>query len=259
MSGLWEGRSRRAEILEREWPFSAHLLRFFRPVFALQGEVHRAVAEVGRPARDPIRSDLLVPFLPRLFDLVEEHGSPYLRERVGSMRKYPAEVWDRFFRDYWNHGRREGVKAPEVFFLRAMLEPYLNGDGRARRKTRAPRGDCPSCGCAAVAGVLREDREAQAVTRSLLCSLCSEEWSFPRVLCPGCREEKPEKLPRFTAAEIPWVRVEACDTCRRYLKAVDLSQKPEAEPLVDELGSTPLDVVARERGYEKLAANLAGV
>jgi hypothetical protein len=32
----------------------------------------------------------------------------------------------------------------------------------------------------------------------------------------------------------------------------------DAEPVVDELASTPLDVIAREHGYTKIAPNLAG-
>jgi FdhE protein len=110
-----------------------------------------------------------------------------------------------------------------------------------------------------LASVLREDKQADTVRRSLLCSLCGAEWGFPRVLCPACREERPDKLPRYTAQEIPWMRVEACDTCGKYLKSVDLTQNWEAEPLVDELASTPLDVIAREHGYTKIAPNLAGI
>jgi FdhE protein len=79
------------------------------------------------------------------------------------------------------------------------------------------------------------------------------------VVCPRCREERPEKLPRYTAQEIPWMRVEACDTCRTYLKSADLTVNAHVEPVVDELASVPLDVIAREAGYSKLAANLAGV
>ena len=97
------------------------------------------------------------------------------------------------------------------------------------------------------------------MARSLLCSLCSLEWGFPRVLCPGCREEEPEKLPRFTAQEIPWLRAEACDTCGRYLKAVNLTRNPEAVPIIDELASTPLDVLANGEGYVKLEPNLCGI
>jgi formate dehydrogenase maturation protein FdhE len=55
------------------------------------------------------------------------------------------------------------------------------------------------------------------------------------------------------------MRVEGCDSCRHYLKAVDLRKCPDAEPVVDEIGSTPLDIVARERNYTKLEVNIVGV
>jgi formate dehydrogenase maturation protein FdhE len=55
------------------------------------------------------------------------------------------------------------------------------------------------------------------------------------------------------------VRVEACDACRHYLKAVDLAQTGLAVPLVDELGASALDIWARERGYTKIERNLVGL
>lgn len=130
--------------------------------------------------------------------------------------------------------------------------------GRADRPEPPGEGRCPACNRPPLVSILREDKSAETVRRTLLCSGCLGEWDFPRVVCPECREERPEKLPRFTAEEIPWIRVEACELCRKYLKSVDLSKHPEADPLVDDLGSTPLDIIARERGYSKISPNLAG-
>jgi formate dehydrogenase maturation protein FdhE len=113
--------------------------------------------------------------------------------------------------------------------------------------------------CVPRAAVLREDAEAGALRRTLLCGLCGSEAPHARVACPACGEEDPAKLPRFTAREIPWIRIDACDACRSYLKAVDLTKAPEAEPFVDELASLALDVVARDKGYRKLSPNLAGL
>ena len=56
-----------------------------------------------------------------------------------------------------------------------------------------------------------------------------------------------------------WVRIEGCDTCRRYLKVIDLTRDPEADPLADELATAPLDVHATEAGYQKLLRNLIGL
>jgi FdhE protein len=78
------------------------------------------------------------------------------------------------------------------------------------------------------------------------------------MLCPGCGEEDRDKLPVYSAAEFPHIRVEACDTCRRYIKAVDLTRDGNAVPEVDELAALTLDLWAAEHGYEKLAPNLFG-
>jgi len=37
---------------------------------------------------------------------------------------------------------------------------------------------------------------------------------------PG--EENKDKLPIFSAVEFPAARVDVCDTCRTYLKSIDL-------------------------------------
>jgi len=63
-------------------------------------------------------------------------------------------------------------------------------------------------------------------------------------------------LPIYSAAQFEHVRVECCDRCKRYLKTVDLTKTGLANPVVDELASIPLDLWARERGYEKVELNV---
>ena len=76
------------------------------------------------------------------------------------------------------------------------------------------------------------------------------------LLCPGCGEEDREKLPVYTTSEFPHIRVEACDTCRHYIKAVDMTSDGTAVPEVDEMAALPLDFWAVEHDYERLAPNL---
>ena len=116
---------------------------------------------------------------------------------------------------------------------------------------------CPFCGEKPVAAVLRP--EGDGAKRFLLCSLCFTEWEFRRLLCPNCGEEDKDKLPIYTADEFPHVRVEACDSCHVYLKAVDLTKNGLAVPEVDELASGALDLWAAEHGYTKLQTNLFGL
>jgi FdhE protein len=101
--------------------------------------------------------------------------------------------------------------------------------------------------------------EGDGAKRSLICSLCSTEWDFRRLLCPSCGEESPDKLPVYTAAEVPYVRIEACDTCHMYIKAVDLSKNGLAVPVVDELATPSLNLWAEEHGYTKVQLNLLGM
>jgi FdhE protein len=117
--------------------------------------------------------------------------------------------------------------------------------------------DCPFCGEKPSVGVLRG--EGDGAKRSLICSLCATEWDFRRLLCPGCGEESPEKLPVYTAEEFSYVRIEACDSCHNYIKTVDLSRNGLAVPVVDELATVSLNLWAEEHGYTKVQLNLLGM
>ena len=53
--------------------------------------------------------------------------------------------------------------------------------------------------------------------------------------------------------------VDSCDTCRRYLKTIDLGRLGLAVPIVDEVAGVTLDAWATEHGYEKMELNLVGM
>jgi formate dehydrogenase maturation protein FdhE len=55
------------------------------------------------------------------------------------------------------------------------------------------------------------------------------------------------------------VRVEACDTCRQYIKTIDLTKNGRAVPVVDKLAAIPLSLWAAENGYVKVSTNLLGL
>lgn len=263
MADVFEKRIRRAEALEKEWPFAAELLKFTRAVLTHQREMHRSLVEI--PSRDTEGYDLFLvePWLAPTLDLLEAAGPEDLARQIPPLRPWRYADW----LDYLTIARTSGEASvlkgdpmddPACWCVaRIVLQPYLmsrRGVAAERPPTR-----CPVCGARPLVSVLREDKAAETVRRTLICSLCSHEWDFARVLCPACEEEKPEKLPRYTAQEIPWMRVEACDTCGKYLKSVDLTLNWDADPVVDELASTPLDIIAHEHGYVKIAPNLAGI
>ncbi len=135
-----------------------------------------------------------------------------------------------------------------------------NAESRARQSAihGGVQPVCPFCAEKPVAAVLRP--EGDGGKRFLLCSLCFTEWEFRRLLCPNCGEEDKDKLPIYTAAEMPHVRVEACDTCRVYLKAIDLTKNGLAVPEVDELACRrPRPLGLRARLYQAPAQPLRHV
>ena len=84
-------------------------------------------------------------------------------------------------------------------------------------------------------------------------------WRVPRLTCPQCGETEADKRPVHTAESIAHVRIDACTTCSRYVKTVDLRKDGTAVPLVDELAAVELDIWAQEQGLTKLRANVLGL
>ena len=95
--------------------------------------------------------------------------------------------------------------------------------------------------------------------RTLICALCGYEWQSLRIKCPACGEEDPKKLPVFSAQERLGARVEACETCRGYVKSIDLTLDARQIPEIDDLATLALDLWAAEQGFERLEPGLAGV
>jgi FdhE protein len=221
IQSAWDRRIERAEELIPTCPSAAEMLRFYREIARFQ----KAIYEERPPrASDAMRR------LPALLSLVERIGPPDL-----------ARIADE-----------------SGFLERWLLQPFYEyrascGD-IARSNAQAV---CPFCGEKPQVGVLRG--EGDGAKRSLICSLCSTEWDFRRLLCPNCGEEAPEKLPVYTAEEVGYVRIEACDSCHTYIKAVDLSRNGLAVPVVDELATVSLNIWAEEHGYAKLQVNLLGM
>jgi FdhE protein len=114
--------------------------------------------------------------------------------------------------------------------------------------------ECTLCGSLPVLGVLHE--EGYGARQTLLCGLCLTERPHRRILCPRCGEERFDALPVYGADRFSHVRIAACDTCKTYLKLIDMTKDGHAVPLVDDLASLALDLWARDQGYARLRSNL---
>ena len=150
--------------------------------------------------------------------------------------------------------------APLAFLPRAFLSPIAEAlAGLVSVPTGAtPAPVCPRCGWPPQVSRLEDEPDARG-NRRLVCALCATAWTFPRAVCPSCGVSGDQGLEFHVDDGLAHVRVEACKTCRRYLKSVDLRVVGVAEPLVDDLATVELDLWAAERGLEKIAPNVLGL
>lgn len=109
-------------------------------------------------------------------------------------------------------------------------------------------GHCPVCGQPPLIAELA----GQEGVRMLTCSFCHARYRAPRLMCAFCGERDQAKLPFFTVAEEPGYRVDLCTTCKRYIKTIDFRNLDRvAVPLLDDLESLALDLVAAREGYDR--------
>jgi FdhE protein len=260
----WQRRIQRAQELAGQHSFAAEILRFYIQVVRFQEDLHRQLSTTFSSQSDSaISSELSRDELKNLssgfesfLSVTEAHGPKPLAELSRELRGRGQEMWSELLNSAWTaHAPSD---APTLLAL-ALLQPYaelLRSRAQLGPASTA-RALCPFCNRKPGLSVLRQMGDGGA--RSMVCSFCLAEWNFRRIICPGCSEEDNRKLPVFTASDFDYIRVECCDTCRTYVKCVDLTKNGRAEPLVDELASAPLDLWAREHGYAKLQSNLLGM
>jgi FdhE protein len=266
----WQRRIARAEELGAQYSFAAEILRFYVAIARFQenfyaelgGSLERSNAGAGSVASDS--EPFARPFPPELahrfakfLSVVEQNGPGPLREAARELRDGGEDSHFQLLTVFWN-GSETGAlpPGPHDFFARAFLQPYAVGiRSRSSMRWSGPAPFlCSFCKRKPGVGVLRPLGDGGQ--RSLVCSFCLAEWEFRRIVCPGCGEGDYAKLPVYTAEELKHVRVECCDSCKSYIKTVDLTKSGLGEPVVDEMASIPLDLWAQEQGYTKLQSNL---
>lgn len=109
------------------------------------------------------------------------------------------------------------------------------------------KGNCPICGASAGLAELRPDDGA----RVLHCSLCGYAWPFGRLDCPICGGRDPGGIEKLSVEGEPARWIEACRSCRQYLKTIDRRELPPGPfyPLVEEVAGLYLDLLAAREGW----------
>ena len=262
MIDWWHKQIRRADQLAPQANGSKELLTFYAQLLRAQNQIYRYLRRregwlpTGNLKADwPVLRETFAGFL----KAVKTHGPATLAAEAHDLSATNADVIAERLLTYWRNG------SDVQFFEKAFLQPYLRwlaeSDGRpVGRDISASERRCPFCGGNPQVSFLQnKEITAESGNRDLICATCLSSWEFRRVVCANCGEERPAKLGYFHSPEFDHVRIEACDTCKHYIKGVDLTRLGFAAPLVDENDAAALDLWAREHGYTKIELNLVGV
>jgi FdhE protein len=262
MSGFWEKQIERADHLAGGSSGSQELLTFYAQLLRAQEEIYESLrSQINWLPSGDLENDLLVlqPLTKKLLETVARHGPASLADEARALLASTPEGLARELVDHWRS------PSDTQFFAKSILQPYARwlaetGTPPVGRELAGGERTCPFCGGKPQVSFLQnKERNAESGNRDLLCANCLCSWEFRRVVCANCGEEKPAKLGYFHSPEFDYVRIEACDSCKHYIKGIDLTRFGHAAPLVDEIYSAPLDLWAREHGYKKIELNLVGV
>jgi formate dehydrogenase maturation protein FdhE len=254
-------RRRRAEQLRGRQHYAAEVLMLYLALLDVQEEVFQGVRE--RPPRaDSVTAYAVERVLPRVLDVTLAAGPPKLADAV--VARYHSADLDELVSRWLGFGEQS---LADRYLARAALAPVLEAltseslvaicGGPSGAASNPP---CPRCAGLPQLSYFAVSGEALVTgPRYLQCARCSHSWMHSRMCCVACGETSANRLLVYSDGEqLPHLRVDACDTCRRYLLAVDLRKDAAAVPLVDELAAIPLDLFAKERGLTKIVPNLMG-
>jgi formate dehydrogenase accessory protein FdhE len=269
----FERRAARAELLAADHPAAKEPLQFAAGLYRAQAPLAAAFAAHGRLAGELDRD--WPPHVRELRALLRFVAASAPPELAGVARaraeEEPAVLASRLHASWTgdNDGRTD-------YLSRALLQPYLQvlaalrisparptrlqgaSPGAATAASGAP-SRCPFCGGAPWIAARRAASDADGAQRFLVCALCSTEWPLGRLRCPVCTEEDPMKLASFQSDAHPTARVETCETCRCYVKSLDLTLDGRLIPEVDDVVSLAMDLWAADQGFTRVEPGLAGI
>ncbi len=250
-----EARAELREIIEFHRAVLEIQLQVFAPTPAIEfgADQVRASVEAGIPLLSPevivVPNDAFAALYNAICSLVATYR-PELADEVKALRKTSANE-QQVARKGWllsANGQNGAVSDLERFMLvntwRPFLWPYAITLAPLIEDEQWYRGQCPVCGGEPDLAALVDEGQ-----RWLLCSRCDTEWRYRRIGCPFCNNTDHRKLVYYTG-ESPVYRLYVCETCRRYLKAVDQREHWQRRPLpVERILTIGMDVAAVEAGY----------
>ena len=251
-------RRRRAAELAGRYDFAREPLALFGAVAEAQ-QLAFERAGTDRPSVEDLPAYVVRSALPDVMSAVMTAGTETLREAV-LLRFHEGDL-ERMVTSWLQGEPQDGT---DVFLARAATAPVLEAMpdlSHGENPLQPPQERfCPACGGPPQVSVFVDSGEALVTgQRRLVCARCANEWVYPRMTCVACGETESSKLVVLAdPQQLPHLRIDACECCKRYIVSVDARLEGNAVPVVDEIAAIPLDIAAAERGFTKVTPNLMG-
>lgn len=228
--GLFKDRVRRREPLLHRWEFPLNL--------DSAESLFRALSQLARTRGDQVEASA------KAIEAALEDGRlilPRLLKGALAEEGYAYAVAHEHDLD------PELLHALTESSLRPSIEACAEKLGEKMGVLRWEQGICPICGSAPAFAELRG--EDVTSLRHLYCDFCGLAWKFRRVGCPFCGCEDHNQLSTLIPEGDERCYLDVCEQCHRYIKTVDNRTHFGLIPEVEALAASPLDLIARARGY----------
>ena len=272
----WESVAENLAVVRRIRSPLLPLADALEPVLALVHREAQAAPLPELPLVEPgVRNSLGLPVISRAeFPIEVEAGVRLFRELLAVASEGPEErraaiipLRERAEDAQWVAGvllayasgdleaaasRRDAASAePLIFFARMALLPGLEAAAEFLARWVSPvwaDATCPVCGTGPRLAELR----APEGRRHLHCAFCGFAWQYATTGCPACGSQKAERITLLYVEEDRRIRLEVCEACQAYTKCVDNKEHFGIVPMVEDLLSPHLDVLAAEKGYRPI-------
>jgi len=142
-----------------------------------------------------------------------------------------------------------------LFLIQSSTKPSVEAGMEQLRGELDPetwlKGYCPMCGSLPSLSLLKEE----VGKRYLLCSFCGYQWRIDRLFCPFCDNKNQESLHYLFAQGEETHRIDLCEKCHRYIKTIDYRNLQESDPVLEDLATPHLDILASQKGYKRPVPN----
>ncbi len=196
---------------------------------------------------------------------IGKEANAHMAEEVGKIR----EALDNKKIDLGNH-LRKGVREQRIdrvadelgldkkvfaFLIQSSAKPSIEaGMEQLRSEVDSEtwlKGYCPVCGSLPSLSLLKEE----VGKRYLLCSFCGYQWRIDRIFCPFCSNHNQDFLRYFHGEGEETHRIDLCDKCHQYIKTIDYRNFQESDPVLEDLATLHLDILATQKGYKRPVPN----